>query len=344
MFWPLQSANPLSGSPKSQKAHAPIERSQRLRKEVPANSYSATTNNKMRRKIANVFRKVASVDIETDVQGHDNDIEKDVTTKFLLIQVSTVPPPKVFGGGRVKDPTLEPTITVYGGPTDEGMKKTLRMAYDSIMSPRAPLSHGNGSNEILLHKLRNLDEVERHFEGIKVNRSTTRLSGSSMKRKAQDQPQEVSEEKQESAAPRKISHPTAWRDQAEVPDPGDEAINNMISSLLTERDADVYNIIRSADGSNPHTIDYSLQQEYSAVDEENDQSLGGRVPLQEEEDEEEEEEEEEEVNPNSGGLGNQIEENNTCSSVCSSRSSSSSNTNRGYDSGNATRSKKSAAT
>jgi len=132
---------------------------------APAKTVAASTNAEKRQKMKNLFRKVATVDLITDVENASAD---DPITKFVLIQVSTAPAPPVEGGGPHRKVVAEKvkTVTIYGGPTDDDLKTTLAHASAAIS--------GFSPDDYKLIKVHNLKEVDAYFKQIEHERRIQR--------------------------------------------------------------------------------------------------------------------------------------------------------------------------
>jgi hypothetical protein len=128
---------------------------------APAKTVAASTNAEKRQKIRNLFHKVATVDLVTDIE---NASAEDPITKFVLIQVSTAPPPPVEGGGPHRKVVAEKVkrVTIYGGPTDMDLRTTLAHA-----SAALAVSNPSDYNVFRVH---NLKEVGSHFKRIEEER------------------------------------------------------------------------------------------------------------------------------------------------------------------------------
>ena len=130
----------------------------------PSLTLAASTNAEKRLKIKNLFRKVATVDLCTDVINYS---EGDPETKFVLIQVSTAPKPPLVGGAIPRNVVAEKvkTVTIYGGPNDDDMLRTINYATDALK--------GGSPETYLVHKVHSIDDVEEHFSSMEDDRKMT---------------------------------------------------------------------------------------------------------------------------------------------------------------------------
>ena len=127
----------------------------------PSLTVAASTNAEKRIKIKNMFRKVAAVDLCTDVV---NSSRGDPETKFVLIQVSTAPEPPLVGGAIPRNVIAEKvtTVTVYGGPKDDDLLRTMKHATEALS--------GNRPDTYVLHKVHSVNDVDNHFSSLENDR------------------------------------------------------------------------------------------------------------------------------------------------------------------------------
>jgi len=139
----------------------------------PSLTVAESTNAEKRLKIKNLFRKTAAVDLCTDVEDSASDAPE---TKFVLIQVSTAPKPPLGGGGTRRSCKAEKTktVTIYGGPKEEDLLRTVKHAMTAL-SREKPEGYR-------LHQLHDSEDVDEHFLQLETER---KMSAVKLKRRAQ---------------------------------------------------------------------------------------------------------------------------------------------------------------
>jgi len=162
--------NKKSGNLKRKKVGRPLGSKKETR---PSLTVAESTNAEKRLKIKNLFRKTAAIDLCTDVINSASDAPE---TKFVLIQVSTAPKPPLEGGGARRSCKAEKTktVTIYGGPKEEDVLRTVKHAMTAL-SREKPEGYR-------LHQLHNSVEVDEHFLQLETER---KMSSAKLRKRAQ---------------------------------------------------------------------------------------------------------------------------------------------------------------